>query len=338
MSVAIPDVTFVIPNYNGADLLPACLQAINAAIACYRGTCEIIVVDDGSQDGSQALIAADFNEVRLIQHAVNRGFAEAVTTGIRAATTDIVILLNTDVRPDRFFISPLVRWFVLNDVFSVSPLIYDEQGQLTRFSLNRRHWRYGDLRDCAWTLAEIETAVATGTAVNSLYASGGSLALRKAMFLQLGGFWDLFKPFYVEDQDLGTRAWRCGWRTVVEPHSWVIHCHRGTIRRLFDQRYVKRIQQRNRLFFLWLHAAPWRLGLSLIPKMLLRLPIRLLKFDSIYLSGLLLAIARLPEVVRERRRFKYLRSFQWVLDESCRMQPVTGLPSPAWAVKKARSE
>ncbi len=335
MQTGIPDVSIVIPNFNGESLLPACLQAVTAAVSCYRGRWEIIVVDDASEDSSVNLIVSQFPHVKLVRHPVNRGFAEAVTTGIQAATTEIVILLNTDARPDQFFISPLVRWFVLDDIFSVSPLIYgDEGGKPGRVSLNWLQLSRGDLRERAWDLQPIEAAVNSGKVVNSLYASGGSVALRKAMFLQLNGFLDLFKPFYSEDQDLGTRAWRRGWRTVLEPGSKLVHYHGGTIKQLFTDKHIKMIQQRNRLLFIWLHASPLNLSLYFIPKTLLRLLVRTLQLDSVYLGGLLLAVGRLPEVIRLRRTFNRIagvRSFEAVLDGLTKIEEVAGLPPPDWA-------
>jgi GT2 family glycosyltransferase len=331
----IPEISIVIPNFNGEALLPACLQAVTAAVSCYRGKCEIIVVDDASEDDSVNLIVSKFPNVKLVRHQVNRGFAEAVTTGIQAANTEIVILLNTDARPDKFFISPLIRWFVRDDIFSVSPLIYgDEGGKLGNVSLNQPQLSGGDLRERAWDLQPIAAAVNAGKLVNSLYASGGSVALRKTMFLQLGGFLELFKPFYSEDQDLGTRAWRRGWRTVLEPNSKLVHYHGGTITRLFTRQRIKMIQQRNRLLFIWLHVSPLNLSLYFIPKTLLRLLIRTLQLDSVYVGGLLLAVGRLPEVIRLRRTFSKMagmQSFEAVLDGLSKIEEVAGLPPPDWA-------
>ena len=84
--------TVVIPNYNGIEYLKNCLDSL------LKGTNvpEIIVVDNGSLDGSRELVTAEYPKVRLITFAENRGFDAAVNAGIKAADTEYVFLLNND--------------------------------------------------------------------------------------------------------------------------------------------------------------------------------------------------------------------------------------------------
>ena len=84
--------TVVIPNYNGIEYLKNCLDSL------LKGTNvpEIIVVDNGSSDGSRELVTAEYPKVRLITFAENRGFDAAVNAGIKAADTEYVFLLNND--------------------------------------------------------------------------------------------------------------------------------------------------------------------------------------------------------------------------------------------------
>ncbi len=301
----MPEASIVIPNYNGAELLPECLGSVLAAADACPVPCEVVVVDDGSSDDSVALLESRFATVRLVRHSRNRGFSEAVRTGIEAARAERVILLNSDVKPEVDFAAPLLRWFEHADVFSVSPLIYAEGSDVPhKLTLNRPRLRGGELRRGRWTLEEIRDRVASGGTVETLFVSGGSMALRRSMFLELDGFLDLYKPFYGEDQDLGVRAWRRGWRSVVEPDSSIVHKKSGTIRKVFALRYVKLIQQRNQFLFLWLHLSSRDIWLRHVPRVLLSLPLRLLRFDRQYLGGLSRALSRLPAVVRERRRLR----------------------------------
>ena len=92
-----PDITVVIPNWNGLRWLPDCLAALEGQ------TCrpaEVIVVDNGSTDGSLDWLRARGAALRLIALERNTGFAAAVNTGIRAAATPLVALLNTDTRAE----------------------------------------------------------------------------------------------------------------------------------------------------------------------------------------------------------------------------------------------
>ena len=86
-------IDIIIPNYNGAELLPICLSALRRQTR--RDFC-VVVVDDGSTDGSRALLAREYAEVRLIELPCNRGLAAAVNAALRATAGEYVVLLNND--------------------------------------------------------------------------------------------------------------------------------------------------------------------------------------------------------------------------------------------------
>ena len=312
-------VSIIIPNYNGERILGGTLTSVVEAAHAYPGECEIIVVDDASQDNSMKLITENFPEINLVRHETNRGFAEAVHSGARSSTHQIIILLNSDVRPDPNFIAPLVRWFGHDDTFSVSPLICGGSGVPQRVSWNLGKIVRGEIRKRNWEIEDAQELARRGQALRSLYASGGSIALRKWMFFELGGFLPLYKPFYYEDRDLGTRAWRRGWQTFFEPKSKVIHDHyQGTIKRFFPEKKVKIIGRRNRFFYLWLHLSASRLIFSHFPWIFFRLPLRLLQLDTVYAMALFKALSSLREVVKLRGNLKkeqYTKSLEKVIIE-----------------------
>ena len=99
------DVTVVIPNYNGINYVDACLGSL------YEGSLvpEVIIVDNGSSDGSRNYIQEHFPQCVLVCLDQNYGFCRAVNEGIRRAKSPYVILLNndTEVRPD--FAAHLLR-------------------------------------------------------------------------------------------------------------------------------------------------------------------------------------------------------------------------------------
>ena len=139
--------------------------------------------------------------------------------------------------------------------------------------------------------------------LKSPFAVGGSAAIRKEMFLQLGGFLSIYRPFYYEDRDLCTRAWKLGWKTYFEPESRVVHDHSSTINRFFAIKKTKIIRRRNRFFYLWLHLSTRTLIFSHLPWIFMRLPLRLLRFDSIYAIALISALNKLGEVIKLRSSF-----------------------------------
>jgi GT2 family glycosyltransferase len=297
-------VSIIIPNYNGESLLKENLPAVLEAGEAYAGSCEVIVVDDASRDRSVDLIASHFPSVRLAEQKTNQGFAGTIHTGVRNAAHEYIILLNSDVRPERDFIGPLIANFQDPGIFSVSPLICDPDGTPQTVSWNLGMIKRGNISFRSWSLEEALERAGKGQPLKSLFASGGSVALRKSMFLQLGGFLSLYQPFYYEDVDLCTRAWIKGWQTLFEPQSRVIHDHAGVIRLHFDARRVRIIRLRNRFFYLWLHLSRKKILFSHVPGIVYRLLFRSLQLDMTYMTALLLAGARLKELMTIRAQMK----------------------------------
>jgi GT2 family glycosyltransferase len=298
-------VSIIIPNYNGEQILTDTLISVVQAAESYPGESEIIVVDDASQDNSVQLIKEDFHDINLIRHDINKGFAESVHSGIESSNNPIIILLNSDVRPDHNFLVPLIRWFSRDDIFSVSPLIYDQYGKPLRVSWNLGKIVRGEIRKRDWNLEDALRLVRRGRVLKSLYASGGSVAFRKEMFLQLHGFHPIYKPFYYEDRDLGTRAWKRGWQTIFEPESTVVHDHYGsTIKRFFSATRIKVIKRRNRFFYIWFHLSTNKLIFSHFPWVLFRLLLRSLRLDMVYVIALIKALSNFGTVIKSRGKLK----------------------------------
>ena len=246
-------VSIVIPNWNGRDLLERYLPSVIAAAAALPGS-EVVVVDNGSTDGSAAFLRDRFPQVRALALERNLGFGGGSNAGFRHARNDIVVLLNSDMRVEPDFLAPLVNGFNDEKVFAVSCQIFfsDPDKLREETGLTQGWWEGGGLR------VRHRTDDAVTCAYPCFYGGGGSSAFDRRKFLELGGFDELLRPFYLEDTDLGYLAWKRGWKVLYQPASVVYHEHRGTIGKRFSQDYIQNVLHKNFVLFCWknIHETP----------------------------------------------------------------------------------
>ena len=248
-----PTATVVIPNWNGKDLLAKYIPSIRAALAPNPAN-EILVVDNGSSDGSADFLRENFPEVTVLGLPENLGFGGGSNAGFRAARNDIVVLLNSDMRVAVDFLAPLLEGFNDADVFAVSCQIFFTDPARTReeTGLTQGWWQDGSLR----VRHRVDDAV--DDLFPCFYGGGGSCAFDRAKFLELGGFDELLEPFYLEDTDLGYMAWKRGWKVLYQPRSVVYHEHRGTIGKRFTEAQIQAVLKKNYILFCWknIHELP----------------------------------------------------------------------------------
>jgi GT2 family glycosyltransferase len=239
--------SIVILNWNGRQLLERGLPSVVAAAS--RGGHEVLVVDNGSDDGSLALLRNHFPTVRIIALPRNLGFAAGNNAGARAAAHDVVVMLNSDMQVEPDFIEPLVDEVVRDRCFAAASQIFlqDPEKRREETGRTRASLRHGMLQP-AHVGSERDM---TDVRVPVLWASGGAAAYDRRKFLALGGFDELYSPAYVEDLALSFAAWKNGWPSIMVGNSKVYHEHRATSRRVLGDRGVDLLTQRNMLLFMW---------------------------------------------------------------------------------------
>ena len=246
------NLSVIIPNYNGEDLLKKNLPKVIDIISRYKdGQKEVIVVDDASTDTSVSQISnlihsassGQISNLRLIQSGKNEGFSSTVNKGVQAAHGEIVILLNTDVIPEKGFLSPLLSHFNDDKIFAVGCM--DKSIENNKTVLRGRgigSWKRGFLIHARGEVSQ----------ANTLWVSGGSSAFRKSVWDKLSGLNILYNPFYWEDIDISYRAQKLGYRILFEPKSIVLHEHeKGAIRKKYSASQIKAIAYRNQFIFIW---------------------------------------------------------------------------------------
>jgi len=245
--------SIVIPNWNGKDLLEKYLPSVVDSIADHPGS-EIIIVDNGSIDGSVTFVRERFPQVKVLALPRNLGFGGGSNAGFQAARNDIVVLLNSDMRVAPGFLAPLLAGFTDENVFAVSCQIFFSDPDRVReeTGLTEGWWLQGSLR----VRHRIEPGITE--LYPCFYGGGGSCAFDRRKFIELGGLDQLLAPFYLEDTDLGYLAWKRGWKVLYQPASHVYHEHRGTIGKRFSEAYIQSILKKNFVLFAWKNIHDWR--------------------------------------------------------------------------------
>lgn len=264
---APPELSVVIPSWNTRDYLAACLRTLAAA---EKPTTEVIVVENGSVDGSWELLRDEHPEVRVIRNETNEGFARGSNQGMRVARGRYVLLLNTDteVAPDA--IARLLAFLESHPEHgAVAPRLVHRDGRTQRtvqefptlatalfFSTPLERWfpnspelRRYFLRD--WDQESSREVDQPPAAV---------LLLRKSVLDQVGLFDEELWLFY-NDVDLAKRIHAAGWKTYYLAEAKVLHHVGGSTSKFADfvatwQRDRLRYYRKHhgRLGALWLKA------------------------------------------------------------------------------------
>ena len=238
-------ISVVIPSRNGRDLLRAQLPGITRDFT--SGASEIIVVDNGSADGTAGWLAAEWPQARVDVSPVPLSFARAVNRGTAAARYSHVCLLNNDMLLEPGFFA------ALSAPFRRIPGLFCATAQI-RFPTGVRREETGkavmaqDRPEDFPVRCDEPLPGEDGTWV--LYGSGGCSLYDAAMLHALGNVDEAYEPAYVEDLDLGWRAWQRGWPSVYVAGAVVEHRHRATTSRYFTEEELQHILEVNYLRFL----------------------------------------------------------------------------------------
>lgn len=303
------NVSIIIPSYNSAQMLKNNLPHVLAACKYYILTtgkdAEIITVDDCSTDNSLHIIN-DFKRIhnkislQVITSNKNYGFSSSVNKGIKEAKFEIVVLLNTDVKPEKNFLQNLVKHFKNEEVFAVGCMDKSiENDSLVLRGRGLGRWKRGFLTHKRGNVNKPYT----------LWVSGGSSAFNKSIWKRLGGMHEIYDPFYWEDIDISYRALKAGYKIYFEKESIVTHLHDlGVIKNNYSAQQIKTVSYRNQIIFAWINMS----DLDLIIKHIVWLPFNLLsallRHDSAFLKGFIQALLKLNKIFKLRQFTQNLKN------------------------------
>ncbi len=218
------DLTVIVVSCNGREMTTACLESVFATV---KKAVEVVLVDNGSSDGTADAAAAAFPQARLIRNAENRGFAAAVNQGLRTAKGRVVVLLNNDARPEAGALDGLVDFLDANAKAGMAgPQLVHEDGRpqnsydncptLASSVMNKGLLRlafpsrYPSKRQSHAEPVEVESLI------------GASLAVKREVVEKVGPL-DEDYFLFLEETDWCLRARKAGYSVMFVPSLRVLH-------------------------------------------------------------------------------------------------------------------
>lgn len=245
--------SIIIVNWNTRDLLHGCLTSI--AVNLLEVEFEIIVVDNGSTDGSTEMVREKYPHVKLIQNFVNVGFARANNLGLRLSTGKYVLLLNSDTEAMQASLDTMVSFLDIHPkVGIVGCRLVDSAGVVEESC-----GHFPTLK--AIMLTKLNRLPVIGQLFKNSRASilapsdkrevdwvtGACMLVRREVINQVGGLdEDIF--MYFEDYDLCARAKKNGWEIWVITDASVMH-HRGASLKKVPDRLILAYRQSQMVFY-----------------------------------------------------------------------------------------
>ena len=303
-------ISVIVVNWNRKELLRACLGSLRRQAGVEF---EIVVVDNGSADGSADMAECEFG-ARVIRNPENRGFCAANNQGIAIARGEWVALLNNDAEAEPGWLAALLRAFESRPDVGMAAskiLVWEDPRRIDKAG----HLIYPDGQNRGRGTGALDRGQ-FDRLEETLWPDGCAAMYRKAMLDETGGFDEDFFA-YGDDAELGLRARIAGWKCLYVPDAVVRH-HRGATLGLGSARRLALIE-RNRVLLaaklfpwslLWLNPAWYLLRLAAGLRASRNETGDLSHFPGLggkfrvavaLMAGDLRALALLPRMLRKRR-------------------------------------
>jgi len=241
VSDTLPRVSIVILNWNGRHHLAGCFESL-AALDYPKERLEVILVDNGSDDGSQAEMRAKHGWVRLVENERNVGFSAGCNQGAREASEpEVLVFLNNDIRVEPAFLRELVAPVVREDCAATTARMYSWDGKLMNSAGGGVNFHGIGIQRGYLD----EPGPEFDEPCQTLFACGGAMAMDAQTFFEVGGFDEEFFAYY-EDVDFGWRTWVQGYTIEYVPTAVCYHHHSSTSGRVPLER-LRLLQVRNPL-------------------------------------------------------------------------------------------
>ncbi len=292
-------VEVVVLNYNGGEIFRDCLPSLEASTQKTRHTVRLVILDNGSTDGSDRM-AEKFSPRLTVVHSKENRLLCSYNDYLKQADCDVAILLNNDMKVDENFIDPLIEPFEKKgNVFMVTPKCLSFDGSRYEGGITRFRIHYGIFWASARYPGHEKDIQETRPTMSAGYG-----AFDRKKFLELGGYDDLYLPGRLEDSDLCFRAWKKGWRLLYEPRSVVYHKGGVAFHKRFGEWGTLKINHRNSFLFVWKNISDPVFLFSHFLFLPFRLIFALLKGQTEFVVGFFDALPFAGKAVKKRSQLE----------------------------------
>jgi N-acetylglucosaminyl-diphospho-decaprenol L-rhamnosyltransferase len=222
-------ISILIVNWKSKDHLRRCLHTVRQTCAALAP--QVAVVDGGSFDGCDEMIATEFPEVEFVQSMENRGFGQSNNLGFENIRGEVLLLLNPDTELQEGAVAALLTHLESEPQAGlIGPRLLNTDGSLQTSCVQALPTPWNQLLDSEflrrrfpnWRLWKMRHAFSSHEAVEVEAVSGACMLMPSALFRELGGFAPQYF-MYGEDMDLCARVRGAGKKIYHVPKSTVIH-------------------------------------------------------------------------------------------------------------------
>lgn len=297
--------TIVIPNLNGKKYLADCFDSLRAQS---RQDFSVILIDNGSVDGSAEFVKEEYPEVTVKCFAKNQGFCGAVNEGVRMTETKYVILLNNDTICDPAFVEKLVS------AMEQESGCFAGSSRMVQMQDPSRMDNCGDFYCAlgwAFTPARGKPAMLYERPREVFSACAGAAIYERRIFDEIGDF-DEAHFAYLEDVDVCWRARIAGYRSIYVPNAVVRHVGSATSGSIYNE-FKVRHSSRNSIYLIYKNMPFLQIVLNL-PFLIVGFLVKFLFFvkkglGGTYAKGLITGVRMCRREKKVRFQWKNLRNY-----------------------------
>ena len=304
-------ISVIIPNYNGRYLLDVILPPLYVALGKTALPYEIIISDDASTDDSIVYIRKNYPDIIITENHKNAGFSVTANKGARTAQYDLLLLLNNDVKLTEEYFLSMLCYFDKEDTFGVNGKVIGWEDDKIQDAAKLPYFQGGKLK----TSRNYYYRENTPEEVFTFYLTGSNALIDRLKFLEIGGFNEIFSPFYCEDLELSVRVWKSGWKCYYEHKAICRHKVSATTSSQNKKKYVETIYDRNKFIFHYLHLSGIRSYFYAL-QILLEAMLKLILLKTQYFQSLyqfLKIISHVNKIKKAEHLLIYKRSIDQIL-------------------------